>query len=80
MSTWVKDVQIALKNLGGEAHLSKIFDEVKKIRKDLNQTWTRTVQKELERHSSDSKVWKSKHKGKEDLFYSAKLLEKVFGD
>ena len=80
MSTWVKDVQIALKNLGGEAHLSKIFDEVKKIRKDLNQTWTRTVQKELERHSSDSKVWKSKHKGKEDLFYSAKGIgEGVWG-
>ena len=80
MSTWVKDVQIALKNLGGEAHLSKIFDEVKKIRKDLNQTWTRTVQKELERHSSDSRVWKSKHKGKEDLFYSAKGIgEGVWG-
>ena len=31
MSTWLEDVQIALKNLGGEAHLSKIFEEVKKL-------------------------------------------------
>ena len=72
MSTWLDDVQTALKNLGGEAHLSKIFDEVKRIRKNLNPSWTRTIQKELERHSSDSSVWNSKYRGKEDLFYSAK--------
>ena len=42
MSTWLDDVQTALKNLGGEAHLSKIFDEVKRIRKNLNPSWTRT--------------------------------------
>ena len=71
MSTWLEDVQTALKNLGGEAHLSKIFEEVKRVRKNLNPSWTRTVQKELERHSSDSSVWNSKYKGKEDLFYSA---------
>ena len=68
MSTWLDDVQTALKNLGGEAHLSKIFDEVKRIRKNLNPSWTRTIQKELERHSSDSSVWNSKYRGKEDLF------------
>ena len=27
-----------------------------------------TIQKELERHSSDSSVWNSKYRGKEDLF------------
>ena len=30
MSTWLKDIQTALKNLGGEAHLSKIYEEVAK--------------------------------------------------
>jgi putative restriction endonuclease len=80
MSTWLEDVQTALKNLGGEAHLSKIFEEVKRVRKNLNPSWTRTVQKELERHSSDSSVWNSKYKGKEDLFYSAKGIgEGVWG-
>ena len=80
MSTWLADVQIALRNLGGEAHLSKIFEEVKKIRKNLNPSWTRTIQKELERHSSDSSVWNSKYRGKEDLFYSAKGIgEGVWG-
>ena len=36
MSTWLEDVQTALKNLGGEAHLSKIFEEVKIIVQDKN--------------------------------------------
>ncbi len=76
MSTWLEDVQTALKNLGGEAHLSKIFEEVKRVRKNLNPSWTRTIQKELERHSSDSSVWNSKYRGKEDLFYSAKGIGK----
>ena len=80
MSTWLEDVQTALKNLGGEAHLSKIFEEVKRVRKNLNPSWTRTIQKELERHSSDSSVWNSKYRGKEDLFYSAKGIgEGVWG-
>ena len=72
MSTWLDDTITALKNLGGEAHLNDIFKEVKRIRKTLSPSWTRTIQKELERHSSDSIVWKSKYRGKEDLFYSAK--------
>ena len=37
MSTWLDDIQIALRNLGGEAHLSKIFEEVKKIEKNYLQ-------------------------------------------
>ena len=72
MATWLDDTITALKNLGGEAHLNDIFKEVKRIRKTLSPSWTRTIQKELERHSSDSIVWKSKYRGKEDLFYSAK--------
>ena len=72
MATWLDDTITALKNLGGEAHLNDIFKEVKRIRKTLSPSWTRTIQKELERHSSDSIVWKSKYRGKEDLFYSVK--------
>jgi hypothetical protein len=72
MATWLDDTITALKNLGGEAHLNDIFKEVKRIRKTLSPSWTRTIQKELERHSSDSIVWNSKYRGKEDLFYSAK--------
>ena len=72
MATWLDDTITALKNLGGEAHLNDIFKEVKRIRKTLSPSWTRTIQKELERHSSDSLVWKGIHKGKKDLFYSVK--------
>jgi len=79
-NTWLEDIEIALKNLGGIAHLSEIFDEVKSIRKKLSPTWTRSIQKELERHSSDSKVWNSKHRGKKDLFYSVEGIgEGVWG-
>ena len=56
MATWLDDTIIALKNLGGKAHLNDIFKEVKRIRKTLSPSWTRTIQKELERHSSDSKL------------------------
>ena len=34
MTTWKEDTIIALENLGGKAHRSEIFEEVKKIRTD----------------------------------------------
>ena len=69
MATWKEDIVQALKNLGGKAHLSAIYKEVERIRgKDnLNPTWDRTVQRELESHSSDSDAYLKK----EDLFYMA---------
>jgi hypothetical protein len=68
MTTWKEDIVKALKNLGGSAHLSEIYNEVERIRPDkLNSTWDRTVQRELETNSSDSDAFS----GKEDLFYMA---------
>ena len=68
MATWKKDIIEALNNLGGVAPLSKIYSEVEKIRQgNLNPTWDRTIQRELESNSSDSKAFKG-----EDLFYMAK--------
>ena len=52
MPTWREDTIQALKNLGGVAHLSEIHKEVEKLRKGkLNNTWTQTVQRELETYS-----------------------------
>tara|TARA_Y100000816_G_C26029742_1_gene539004 strand:+ start:48 stop:1178 length:1131 start_codon:yes stop_codon:yes gene_type:complete len=66
MATWREDTVQALKNLGGIAHLSDIHKEVEKIRKGkLNNTWTQTVQRELETYSSDSEAYG----GKKDIFY-----------
>jgi hypothetical protein len=74
-TTWKEDVLRALYNLKGKAHLSEINKEVKKIRKDnLNPTWQKTVQRELESNSSDSKAYL----GKDDLFYSVKGKGKGF--
>ena len=65
--TWKEDIIQAIESLGGIAHRSDILKEVKKIRKgNLNSTWDKTVQKELESHSSDSEVFNKK----EDIFYS----------
>ena len=69
MSTWLDDIMIALRNLGGEAHLSKIYKEVSKVRKGkLNPTWESTIRRELETNSSDSESYGKGRKG-EDLFY-----------
>ena len=66
MPTWREDTIQALKNLGGVAHLSEIHKEVEKLRKGkLNNTWTQTVQRELETYSSDSKAFG----GGKDIFY-----------
>jgi hypothetical protein len=66
MATWKEDIIQALKNLGGKAHRSKLHKEVEKLRNGkLNNTWTQTIQRELETYSSDSDAYS----GKEDIFY-----------
>ena len=71
MATWKEDIIKALENLGGVAHLSKIYEEVERIREgNLNPTWDRTIQRELETNSSDSEAFKKDRKG-DDLFYMA---------
>ena len=61
MATWKEDVIKALQNLGGVAHRSEIQEEVKRIRGDnLNNTWTQTIQRELESYSSDSEAFLKK--------------------
>ena len=68
MATWREDTIQALKNLNGVAHLSEIHKEVEKLRKGkLNNTWTQTVQRELETYSSDSEAYG----GGKDIFYMA---------
>ena len=69
MSTWLEDIRTALKNLSGEAHLSKIYKEVSKVRDGkLNPTFESTIRRELETNSSDSESYGKGRKG-EDLFY-----------
>jgi len=66
MNTWKEDIILALKNLNGCAHLSDIYKEIKKIRKEnLNPTFDRTIQRELENYSSDSDAFTKK----DDIFY-----------
>ena len=61
MATWKEDIIKALENLGGVAHRSKIHDEVARLREgNLNNTWTQTIQRELETYSSDSDAFSEK--------------------
>jgi hypothetical protein len=66
---WVDDVRTALQNLGGRAHLSKIYAEVRLLRKaggrSIVAKLEEVVRKELETHSSDSNVYQHR----EDYFY-----------
>lgn len=65
MATWVEDIRQALRNLGGKASLSEIYDEVSRIRVDpLPRTWQASIRERIEAHSSDSKNFKGK-----DYFY-----------
>lgn len=72
MTTWRTDIIRALENLGGVAHRSKIYEEVKRIRKGkLNNAVLATIQRELESYSSDSDIFNTYLGGNEDIFYMA---------
>ena len=68
MNTWLDDIKRALVQLGGEADLQEIYPVVKGYRSNLPEHSEAIMRREIEAHSSDSKVFK---KGNDDLFYSA---------
>lgn len=76
MSTWKDEVKRALINLGGEAPLKDIYDEVRKITdKNITRSYRSSVRESLERDSSDSKAYN----GKEDIFYSKGIGTGIWG-
>lgn len=53
--TWVEDIIQVLKNLGGQATLYQIYDEVRKIRQGpLPKMWQHIIQDTIYQHSSDT--------------------------
>ncbi len=61
MGTWVEDIVQALTNLGGQATLAQIYDEVKKIRiEPLPVTYKSSIRGRIEDYSSDSSCFKGK--------------------
>jgi hypothetical protein len=64
MATWVEDIVQALRNLGGQASLNQIYNEVKRIRTEpLPANYKASIRERIEAHSSDSTNFKGK-----DLF------------
>jgi len=61
MASWVEDIIQALKNLGGQASLVQIYEEVKRIRTEpLPDTYKASIRERIEAHSSDSSNFKGK--------------------
>ena len=70
--TWINDIVKAFENLGGIAPYSKLYEEVRRLRKgSLPESWKAIIRREVEMHSSDSEVFSGK-----DLFYSASGIGK----
>jgi len=54
-TTWVEDIVRAITNLGGQAPLTQIYDEVKRIRQGpLPKMWQHIIQDTIYQHSSDT--------------------------
>ena len=67
MSTWYEDVEQALRDLGGAAHLSSIYERVRVIRSEPHPpSFEAIIRRELESNSSDSESFQ----GKRDIFES----------
>jgi hypothetical protein len=73
---WVDDIQAVLLELGGEAHLSSIYDHVRLARRQAGRSWPPNaeacIRERLETHSSSSE----NYKGGPDLF---EMVEKGSG-
>lgn len=70
MNTWADDIELSLKNLGGIAKLSDIYDEVERVREGpYPKTFTAIIRGTIENHSSDSANYKGN-----DRFFSAEGL------
>lgn len=72
--TWADSIIKAIKNLGGIAHLSDIYIEVEKIRKNNNlpkvKSLKQTIRSTIQQHAPESNGWLKKH----SYFYSVNGL------
>ena len=65
LASWIDDITQALQNLGGQATLSQIYDEVRRIRQEsLPKMWQHIIQDTIYQHSSDTRKFKGN-----DLFH-----------
>ena len=68
---WLDDILHAFSTLEGKAFYKDLYREIGKIRGyPLSPGEKAEVRKEIERHSSDSKIWQKAKNKRPDLFYS----------
>lgn len=79
MASWKEDIIKALQNLGGEAALNQIYEEVSKIRPDSAsvsyKSFTAIVRGTIENNSADSAKFKE---SRENTFYSVNGVGKGY--
>lgn len=57
-TTWIEDIVRAITNLGGQATLTQIYEEVKRIRQGpLPKMWQHIIQDTIYQHSSDTQKY-----------------------
>lgn len=75
-TTWKDEARKALENLGGEASLKEIYQEVEKsATKNITRTYQASIREALESNPSDSQAFN----GKEDIFYSKGIGTGIWG-
>jgi putative restriction endonuclease len=79
--TWEEEIIAVLKELGGEAHYSDIYQRIQdRGVMNLSSSWKNAVRGCMERFSSDSIVFEGKYGGNRDVFYSVDGLgEGIWG-
>lgn len=75
-NTWLEDITIALRNLGGTAKYADLYAEIEDIREAaLSSAWQEIVRRTIQNHSSDSRAFLGNSNG-EDLFFAVEGIGK----
>lgn len=75
-NTWLEDITIALRNLGGTAKYADLYAEIEDNRDaQLSPAWQEIVRRTIQNHSSDSRAFNGNSSGR-DLFFAVEGIGK----
>lgn len=75
-NTWLEDIEIALRNLGGTARYADLYAEIANTREaELSPAWQEIVRRTIQNHSSDSRAFNGNGNG-QDLFFAVEGIGK----
>lgn len=75
-NTWLEDITIALRSLGGTAKYADLYAEIENSREaELSPAWQEIVRRTIQNHSSDSRAFSGNSIGR-DLFFAVEGIGK----